>query len=109
MSWETRLVKDARGRIDKRSGANVTLVLENHPDWAGCFGYDHWRGNVFVRSCPVQSVDTTDIFLPLWTWSTAKTTADWLEIHYGLKPSKDALDLTVKMLAWRNQFDSRRK
>lgn len=53
-TWSFRLQRNAKGEI-RNTAYNTALTLELHPSWAGLFGYDEFRKEVFYRRAPEQS------------------------------------------------------
>lgn len=103
MSWKQKLLRTPDGQLNSKSGANVTLILENDPTWSGVFAFD-WSINVVVlrRACPatINGEHWDRKFGP-------RLISDWFEMTYAMRPSLGDIRSTVEMLARRNPFNGR--
>jgi predicted P-loop ATPase/phage/plasmid primase-like uncharacterized protein len=92
--WKAKLRYDDNGAL-RPTLANLTAILNHHPDWRGVLFYDQFSGDTIKRRAPPVPNAT----LGEWTDLDSRKTRVWLETQFDLEAGNDLVDDAVAVVS----------
>lgn len=102
-SWRDRLIW-SRGAI-RECVPNIIELMTNHPEWAGCIGYNEFSDRVVkLRPPPFDPGGERSRLTDEWSDIDDTRAATWIAQHEGFVPSSSMIAEAVSVVARFNAF-----